>query len=369
MDKDHNISFINRTFGELKQGISPIVKDPYNIMASLGPKMRDAVLNNPSGFLDDEVCQILALNDDVVVGTVNPFPGRLLIDGNVAKCQHASHLFAHEDYRKDNVGGELFLKLSTLTSPQNGYFAGISHMAIGLYRALKYNIFEFPRLIYLRKSRSVIQSILHSDSWWTKPLIWVVDVILALHRLMVVFHNDVCCGKYEVEEVKECPTAIEHIVKQDSHIFMEYHDKAWFDWSLNYSISEDPRTMRRLYVIKKNGTIEAFFLIKQEFFAQASSRGFKNVYLGSVMEWGIDKSSKLKEKDIALLSLFRFDSNIDGVQYATSDLSTVRLLKRWLFVGVGLSNIGVRIRTIKDDRLKDINNWRIRLGGNDTVLN
>lgn len=369
MNQEHKIRFVNRTFGELEKGGQPSYKDPYGIMASLTPKMREAVLHNPSGYSKEEICQILALDGEVVVGTINPFSGRLLMDNDVIKCQNASYLYAHEDYRKDNVGGELFFQLTTLNNPQNGYFAGISRMAIGLYRALKYSIFEYPRLIYLRKSRSAVQAILHSEGWWTKPLIWVVDALLGVHRLIIMIHNGACYGKYKVEEVQICPVEIEQIVRQDRHPFMEFHDKAWFDWSLKYSISEDPRTIRRLYVIKKNGIIEAFFLIKQEFFAQASSRGFKNVYLGSVMEWGIEKSSKLIEKDIALLSLFRFDSNVDGVQYATSNMNTVQHLKCWFFVGIGFSNIGVRIRTIKDDRLKDINNWRIRLGGNDTVLN
>lgn len=369
MEQVHNILFVNRTFGELEKGEHPSYKDPYKIMASFTSSMREAVLHNPSGYSEEEICQILALDGDVVVGTVNPFSGRLLMDNEVVKCQNASYLYAHEDYRKDNVGGELFFQLTTLNNPQNGYFAGISQMAIGLYRALKYTIFEYPRLIYLRKSRSVVQAILHSESWWTKPLICTVDSLLGLHRLIIKIHNAACYSKYSVEEVHECPNEVERIVRQDKHPFMEFHDKAWFDWSLKYSISEDPRTIRRLYIIKKKGIIEAFFLIKQEFFAQASSRGFKNVYLGSIMEWGIDELSELKESDIALLSMSNFDGNVDGIQYASTDSNVVRNLKKWFFVAVGLSNIGVRIRTIKDNRLKDVNNWRIRLGGNDTVLN
>lgn len=366
--ENHNIIIIERTFEDLKRDRDLEIKDPYGIMASITPQMKIALLNNPSGCKDEDVYQILALDGDIVVGTVNPFPGRLLIEGDTVECQNGSNLFSHEDYRKDNVGAELFMRLTTLKVRQDGYFAGISQMALGMYKALKYTIFEFPRLIYLCKSRSVVHSVLHSESWFTKPIIWIADMGLWLHRQIINLHNVINYHEYTMEEVKQCPEEVEQIVSQDPRPFMELHDKAWFDWNIHYSFTDDVKTKRRLYVLTKDERIEAFLLTKQEFFKQASSRGFKNVYLGSVMEWGIDKHSKLTEKDIALLSLKCFDSDIDGIQYASSDNSVVKKLKYWFFIGVGFANIGVRIRSIKDDRLKDMNYWRIRLGGNDTIL-
>ena len=121
-------------------------------------------------------------------------------------------------------------------------------------------------------------------------------------------------------------------------------------------------------MIRHNGITEGFFLIKQEYFEQASSRGFKNVYLGSLMEWGLKKQSVLKEKDIVLLSLYCFDKNIDGIQYASTEKKTIKQLKRHLFVQVGNANLGFKLRTFKDPTIKDINNWRIRLAGGDTLL-
>ena len=367
--EEHNIRFIERTFGELEKGVVPDVKDPYNIMASLGPKMREAVLHNPSGYREDEVCQILALDGDLVVGASNPFSGRLSINGEVVPVQNGSYLYSHEDYRKDNVGGELFFRITNLHPTKNNFYAGISQMALPLYRALKYTVFEFPRLIYLRKSRSVVQSILHSEGFWTKPIIWSADACLWVHRSLMGLVTKQRLGGYSVEEVKACPQEVEDIVMYDEHPFMELHDKAWFDWCLNYSISEDERTKKRLYVIRRNEKIEGFFLIKQEFFEKASSRGFKNVYLGSVVDWGIAKGSHLKEKDIALLSLETFDKDIDGIQYASTDKKTIKQLKHCLFVQVGDASMGFKIRTVKDEGLKDINNWRVRLAASDTVLN
>lgn len=367
--EEHNIRFIERTFGELEKGIAPEVKDTYSIMASFGPQMREAVLHNPSGYREDEVCQILALDGDVVIGACNPFSGRLRINDEVVLVQNGSYLYSHEDYRKDNVGGELFFRITNLHPTKNNFYAGISQMALPLYKVLKYTVFEFPRLIYLRKSRSVVHSVLHSEGIWTKPIACMVDACLWLHRSLMGLATRLKLGSYSIEEVKVCPKEIEDIAMSDEHSFMELHDKAWFDWILNYSISEDERTKKKLYVIRRKGKIEGFFLIKQEFFEKASSRGFKNVYLGSVMEWGIAPKSRLKEIDLILLSLLCFDKEVDCVQYASTDMNTIKKLKHCLFVQVGNANLGFRLRSIKDEALKDINYWRIRLAANDTVLN
>ena len=369
MEQDHNIIFINRTFDQLERDEVPNVKDPYKIMASLGHKMREAVLHNPSGYSKDEVCQILALDGDIVVGATNPFSGRLLIKGEAVPCQNGSYLYSHKNYRKDNVGGELLYRILTLHPTKNSFAVGMSQMAIPLYRVLKSIIFEFPRLIYLRKSRSVLHSILKTDSKIITPFIWIVDIMLWCHRLFIKQHNIFRYKSYNIEEVNDCPDDVVKIVMEDAHPFMELHDKAWFDWSLRYSISEDERTLRRLYVIKKKGKIEAFFFLKQEFFEEASSRGYKNIDLGSIMEWGVAKESRLTEKDIVLMSLNYFDNNVDGIQYATTEHKVARRLKNWLFIGIGHANTGVRIRSVKDEDFKDINKWRLRLAGDDTMLN
>ena len=64
------IDFYYRTFLELKEKKELGFIDPENIMASLNKQMRDALLCNPSGYSDDEVCQILALDGKKIVGCV-----------------------------------------------------------------------------------------------------------------------------------------------------------------------------------------------------------------------------------------------------------------------------------------------------------
>ena len=366
---EHNVQYIERTFGELENGMVPNVNDPYGIMASLGPKMRDAVLHNPSGFRENEVCQILAVDNGIVIGGTNPFSGRLRLNGEVVYTQQGSYLFSHEDYRKDNVGGILFLRETHLHPTGNTLFAGISQMAMGLYNALRFTVFEIPRLFFLCKSRSVIQTIFHSEGVWTKPFIFLFDLFLIFHRRVLVAITRLRLRGFVVEKATEVPQIVEDIVLADKHPYMELHDKAWFEWNLKYTFSEDEQTKRSLFLIKNEGVVEAFFLTKQEFFKKASSRGFKNVYLGSVMEWGIDERSTLTEKDIYLLSLNFFDNNVDCVQFASADSHTVKQLKRLLLLRIGNANMAFKFRSINDDSIHRMENWRIRIAASDTLIN
>ena len=242
-------------------------------------------------------------------------------------------------------------------------------MAQPIYKILKYKLFEFPRLIYLRKSRSVIHALLKTESCLCRPLIWIADFFLWLHVFFIKLINYFKFSKYSIEESKTVSDEVEQIVMSDQHPFMEIHDKAWLQWCLDHSFSDSVKNMKKLYLIKKSGKMEAFFVTKQEFFEQASSRGFKNVYLGSVVEWGIAPACNLDEKDIYLLSLRCFDKNIDGIQVATSDNQIAKKLKRCLFIAIGNATMAYKLKKIKSEELSDIKNWRIRIAGGDTLLN
>ena len=362
------IDFYYRTFRELKTQKDLGFIDPEGIMASLNDKMREAMLCNPSGYMDDETCQILALDGQRVVGCINAFRSRVKINDEIHSVQTGSFLYASEKYRKENVGGELFFRLTNLHPQKNNYYAGISQMAQPIYKVLKYKLFEFARLIYLRKSRSVVHALLKIESNWINPIIWAVDFCLWLHRRIWMLINCNLHLKYRVELTSTVTDDVERIAMGDNHPFMEVHDRAWLQWNLDHTFSLDERNKKRLYVIKKGDKVEAFFIIKQEFFAKASSRGFRNVYLGSVVEWGIDTSSKLREKDIYLLSLGCFDNEVDGVQVASNDKLTVKGLKRNAFVNLGNATMAFKMKAIKEEGIDNINNWRVRIAGGDTLL-
>lgn len=363
--EENNVSLCLRKYKEIAEYIDTASVD-YG--TALNGKTVETLLHKPTGYKPEEVCQVLIKDGQNVVGGVNCFTTRLSMDGEVSEIQSGSHLYVEEEYRKLDVGADLFMKFTFLHPSQCCLTGGISQMALKMYKVLKYAVFEIPRLIYLRKSRSVVQAILKSESPILSPIIAVADLCLALHRELTNLLTVNLRKKYKVYTEKEVPDEVEAIVIGDNSRYMEVHDKKWFEWALKYSFSEDDRNQKKLYSIRRNGHIEAFFLVKMEFFAQASSRGFKNVYLGSIMEWGIAKDSQLKESDLYLLALKYFPKNCDGIQVASSNPETVKRLKKYLFVGVGQSNMAARLAGKKLKEYNDINQWRIRLAAGDTIV-
>ena len=187
-----------------------------------------------------------------------------------------------------------------------------------------------------------------------------------MHRFLI--REKSLLAKYRITESFEVPNEVIAIIEEDSHPYSEYHDKQWFEWNLHHTFREDSRIKKKLFLVKRGKVIEAFFIIKEEFFEQASRRGFKNVYLGSVMEWGIKKESTLTEDQLYVLAIDMFSNDIDGIQVASNDNQVLSRLKKKLFVGVGNANMAVRIKVPKFDDISDISKWRLRLACGDTLI-
>lgn len=364
--EEYHVSLYQRRYKEISDKND---KGCSEYGAALNNNTIKTLLNKPTGYNPEEVCQVLIKDGEKIVGGVNCFTTRLFVDGIVSEIQSGSHLYVDEEYRKLDVGADLFMNFTFMHPSQCCLTGGISQMALKMYKALGYAVFEFPRLIYLRKSRCVIQAVFKSESLLLWPIIKLVDLCLFIHRGLVSLLTINLRRRYKVQEESIIPKEVESIAMDDGARYMEVHDKKWFEWALKYSFTDDPRNQKQLYTVKRNGQIEGFFLVKMEFFEQASSRGFKNVYLGSIMEWGISKESVLKVSDLYLLALKFFPNNCDGIQVASSNSKTMKRLKRYLFVGVGQSNMAAKIGGKKLKEYSDISQWRIRLAAGDTIVN
>jgi hypothetical protein len=207
----------------------------------------------------------------------------------------------------------------------------------------------------------------------TKVLSALVDLALKLQRIFAFSKISKYASSLTIEKCCACPKEVEDIVAEDPHRFREQHDKAWFDWNMKYDFNPDHRKSKTLYVVKDNKEIVGFFVHKIQFYETASSRGFKDVLLGSVMEWGIKKGCPMSESEIQLLAIKAMPPNVDGVQVATDDEGTAKKFKKMGAFPMDNANMCVRLRSIKDNEvkeaIKDAKNWRLRLACNDTLVN
>lgn len=361
-----NITLYRRSFRELKDNTSLGFDDPNNIVDALNPAMREALLAKPAGYQPDETCQIIALDENKVIGTIITF-SNILITNNIERLvQNASSLYVHPDYRKAGIGRRLMTEATQL-GLMDRLSGGISQMAFPIYMTMGYTCFQYPRFICLKKSRAVVQHIFHSERSWTKPIIWCIDILLAIHN-KIVFAG--CKNKkWQVEKCTEVPMDVEQIIRESPHKYKELHNKAWFEWNLNYSFNQNDTNKKELFVIKDSqGKILAFFLNKIQFHKQASSRGFKNVLLGSVMEWGIAEGVGMSETELQLIAINHMPNNIDGAQITSDNKSVVKAFRKRLFLNIGYVNMVARIKSFQDESINDLKNWRFRMAVSDTLI-
>ncbi|MDR0940073.1 MAG: hypothetical protein LBN29_12145 [Mediterranea sp.] len=367
-----NISYYFRTFEELRTKKQLPFTDKYHILDTINKQGELALFHNPSGHKDKEVCQILAIVNGDVAGCVNCFSSRLSINGIEYHAQSASNLYVQDDYRKFGLGAELLMYIKDLHPTKNVIVAGISQMALPMYRILKYKLLKMPRYIFLRKSRCAVQSVLKNEGKATKAtfaITVVLDGLLWIHRSLLALFTKFRNRSITVERAIAIPDNISEMSANDGSSFMEVHDKKWFEWSLNYTLSMDSRNKKDFFLIRKKDKVIGFFMTKIEYNEAAGGGKFKDIYLGSVMEWGVLPDVQLSELDIQLLAIQSFPNDIDGVQIASANDKVQKKLRRLGLFHVGDTYMGFRFQTNKVDGIDDIHKWRMRLATGDTIIN
>ena len=367
MERTDKIHFYLRTLKELREGTVLNFEDPEGILNVMNEDVRSAFLANPNNYADDEICQIIALDGNVVVGSVLSFANKYLADGKIRDCRGASTLFVSEKYRKLMIGADLMIQAATIIPGQDNIVAGISQVAYPIYKAMRYACFSMPRYIFLKKSRTVIESIFRSRNIFTRSVSLLFDIFLLIYRALL--YLVICKKGFIMEMSKDVPDEVEMIFNEDNHKYKELHNKDWYIWNLQNSFNHNPRNRKNLYVIKKNGKIVAFYILKIEFFESISSRGFKDVTLATISEWGIKKGCNLSEYDLHLLAIKNSPKQVDGIQVATTDQLTSKKYRRSLFIPMGIANNAVLMTSIKDKDIRRIENWRLRIAAGDTLLN
>lgn len=329
-----------------------------------------SLLNNP--FISGFDCFLIEyiLNDEVV-GQVTTIPLEIMAYNDVYSACGGSGLSVDERFRGRGIAATLTKERLELSKDRIAIAAGLSNMSFPLFKKLGFITFRFPRLILLKKSRAVIESFI--GGCMLKFISSLVDKILQLYLLLLRKFTIWERRNVIIKEVFNATEEIANIVASDKHPFKEHHTKEWFNWALRYPFNDDSRTKQHLFQIMIDGKVQAFFMTKERFYEQASHRGFKNVILGSVIEWGVGPDQKITEKQVCKAALFSFGKHVDAVEICMNDRKLIHSLKLMGMIKVGESNMAFKatdespFQKYKKE-YNSIDNWRIRPAFSDNGL-
>jgi len=358
------VSVCNYTYQDVSGGLV-FDNDPYDIASLFSSPTQKAFLNNP--FLKDknDICLYLRKVNNVYAGIAMAFPTKLKAGEVIVDATSGSTLEVYEKFRKLELGSDL------MTAPINNeknkilLFAGLSDMALPLYKILRYSIFEYPRAMQLRsikpflegKEFSSIALVLFSSviDAFIKPVIWI-------SYLGSYFKK----RKYRIEKVKTVPIWVTDIVENDGHKYAEYHNQAWFQWNLDNNLHAEKGDIQSFYCVYKQNQPYGFFMTKERYREEAGGV-LRNAKIGSIMEWGSKDENILTEADIYTLALSTF-GKIDVLEFASVSSRVLKQMRKYGFIHHGFAHIAFKDLTKEYKDAKDINLWRIRFGYADVLL-
>ena len=358
---EQKIETITVSFKELREGELALPDDKYGIAAYiLTPTRVKSLLECPFVTDDEATCAMyFVIVDGVVAGRESYFTTRIKVGDKVLDVESASAFEVEEPYRHLGIGADIIMASFVRSKLLIG--GGVSPMALPLDRKLKFHVLEFPRLMMLKNSRSVLE---------TKHLGWlsgIVNLPLRLNNKRTIRKANKLAKKYEIKKVEVVPDWVDDIVLNDGHKYAEYHNHKWLQWNLDNNFRGLPQDNQSFYCVYKDGEPLGFYMIKERFRKQAGGV-LNNVLIGSLVEWGSKEEKELSEADILLLSLRNYSPNMDIIETATSDESLAAEVRKYGFVAHGKANIVFKDRTKAYGDASDIKNWRVRYGYADVIL-
>lgn len=353
------------TYGDLRKGLS-FENDKYGIASYEYETRRKTFLANPCAGADEDVFMYLVEADGVPVGRTMLFETRIKIGEEILPLYSGSSIRVEDSFQKYGLGGEIFAYGGTIKSRKLHLSAGISDMALPLYKVTKYHIFEFPKLLRINNVKPIL------GKYGIKGVFQ--SILGALANIPLSFYYTLTAGKsrklkklYKLEEVKTVPQWVDDIVLNDGHKYAEVHDYKWLQWNLNNSFRGDKHDKQSFYIIRKNDNPVGFVMTKERF--RANTQGMKNVLIGSIVEWGAYNEKELNEADIYRLVLGTFSKKVDIIETATNNAATQRVLKRLGFIHHGDAHIAFKDKTKQLTDSGDVSLWRLRYGYADVILN
>ena len=340
--------------------------DPYEIVAFMTDHLRETMLACPNNEDKSKTALYIATDGNVAVGRVLQFGTKLKADGEIVSAQTGGSTYVEEKYRPLGVGASLLFASKKSDEYDFKINSLFSKMIVPMLLRLKYIIFEIPQYGILRDLTPMFASVglkgipLNVCGTIANLPIRLMDVINKTKRRKLL-------KKFVVRKVTEVPEWAGEIASNDSHKYMELHDKKWLQWNLDYNMNGYPDDKQSFYTITdKAGNPVGFFMTKERFEEKAGR--YHNIMRGTIVEWGTVDSDVLSEADINLLALYSFSPKIFLIMTVTTETKTAKMLKKMGFLRHGILQMAIYDKKKKYDDIGNINLWRIRYGSCNTII-
>ena len=351
------------TYKQIREGYV-IERDDAEIAAyDVTPARKDAFLANP--FLkDDSKCMIyLSRVDGIVRGVVTFFPTMTKVGNEYIESVGASAMQVQDEYQNMALGTELVTYPFYNENNKMLVYAGFSSNALPIYKAMKFSVFEMPKMMRPISTRLIFARagfkglLLDLATAFTTCFIrpYIATTQLGSRHLS---------KKYKVVKFETVPEWVDEMVLNDGHKYTEVHNREWFQWNIDHCFLDNPRNKQEFFAIYRNEEPVGFYMTKDRCRKLGGLREHSMVFR-SIVEWGSYNEKELSEYDIYRLALRNLPKDVKMVQIASYDNSVTRKVKKLGFFHHGYAYMGCRdlTRKYKDSKNPDL--WRIRVGYND----
>lgn len=364
-------SYKRITYKELKDGT---YKDAYipqddklSVTTHLTSSFRDAMIACPCNNDDSKTFMHLFVDEEgKEIGRTIRFGTRIKAGDKVYGADSGCGFEVREEYRNEGIGADLII-----ISMQNNEYdfslgAGLTLMAYPLHRKLKYILFEVPQYFKVINSRFEIKP-KPSES----KLLSLKRSIANIQLKCKDIPNHINCNKlkkkFVIKKETIVPEWVSEMVANDGHRFMEVHDRAWFQWNLDYNTYGYDEDMQSFYSIfdRDNNPI-GFFMTKERIIKKPGRNyGFM---IGTVVEWESINKSAMSEADINLLAMHSFSKRIDAIFTLACEPGTASQLMQMGFKERASYKAGVKDKKKQIDNIGDQKLWRLRYGMTNMII-
>lgn len=361
------ISISKYSYNQLPRIDEYIEGDDLQIASFLTQSVISSYYDNPSNVDKNNTALLLAKESNIIVGRYLLLYTKIKKLDGVLRAYSSVSIEVHESMRGKGVGTSLLETALSLNEVPIFMFSLLSPTYYSIVGKPKYGctVFDFPELCKLRNISSALEVrgirglLLKSISILGNSALWLLDIPnkIRAHKLN---------NKYIITKEKVVPDWAGDMCLNDGHKYAEYHDTAWLQWNLTHNLSGKKDDVQSFYSIKtKEDRPIAFFFTKERLIENVGK--CKQMLCGVLCEWAsIDK--ELTEADINILAFYTLSKDCYHMRTVTNDASTVRALKRRLFISHGNMQMGFKDIDKKHPDMVNQSLWRIRFGCCNSIL-